>query len=109
MTAMRVGMLCQQGPLIGVIDKDLNRRCQLVTRGVGAREEKDSDEVEDLAAGQPVAIVPGADKLRDQVVGACSAAALDQVVEVGVELLPRGQDCRCVGGGVHCEGLADGS
>jgi hypothetical protein len=105
----KFGMLCQQGPLIGVIDKDLNRSCQLVARGVGAREEKDSDEVEDFAAGEPVAIVLCADELRDQVVGECSAAALDQVVEVGVELLPRGQDCRCVGGGVGSKGLADAS
>ena len=88
-------MVGQQRPLVGVVGQDLNRGGELVAGGVGSGVEQDRNEVHQFVVGQPVAVVFGADELGDQVVGQGVSPRGDQVLDVGLELLPRPQDGGC--------------
>ena len=103
----QLGMLGQQGPLVGVIAQHLHRGGELVAGGVGAGHQQAAREHEQFVVGEAVAVVFGADQLGDQVVGEVVAPVGDHVVEVGVERLPGPQDVGRVVGDVPVEGLED--
>lgn len=99
--------LGEQRPLVGVVGQHLHRRGELVAGGVGAGAEQRRAQHEQFVVGEPVTIVFGSDELRDQVVGQRRTALGDQLLEVGIELIPCGQDHRTVFGDVPIEDLLD--
>ena len=62
---------------------------QLIAGGVGSGIQQDRDEADQLVMGEPVAVVLDADQLGDEVVAEGLPPASDQLLDVGVELLPR--------------------
>ena len=82
--------------MVGVVGQHLHRGGELVARGVGAGAEQRRAQHEQFFMGQPVTVVFASDELGDQVVGQRCAPPCDQLLEIGVEVMPRGQDRRAV-------------
>jgi hypothetical protein len=102
-----LGMLCQQGPLLGVIAQIAHGGGQLIAGGVGSCHQQGRREHGELVGGESVPVVFGADQFRDQVVGEVVAPLGDHVVEVGVELVSGRHDDRLVVDDVPVEDLED--
>ena len=85
-------MLAEQCPLVGVVSEDLHRGSQLIAGGVGARAQQGGSDHEQFGVGEAIAVVLGADQIRNQIVGEGLAASGDHGFEVGVEVIPRRHD-----------------
>ena len=102
-----LGMRGNHRPLVGVLAQHLYRRGELIARGVGACGEQSAREQSQFRSRQPVAVLLGADHVREQIVGEVLAPTGNHVVDVVLELQPGRHDGGLVVGNVPVEHLED--